>query len=306
MSSKANFRQRRYVLGSLAELKLAATQEKNASAIFDRIWQLITGFDYKFTRFHADSELSQFNARAGEEVTVSPAFHAMLGACRHYAGLTEGLFNPFILPALQSAGYKGSWPNIDRVEPALDMSSRKIANPNDIEINDSTARIPVDSALDFGGIGKGYLLDEIGTLLEEESCENYCISLGGDIICRGFINDKPWPIAISDARRDGTILGKVTNKSGDRLAIATSGLTRISPEGNNHLIDPRSGQPSKTDFLEVTAIALTGTAADIYAKVCLLEPAMARKFTDLFGLWALEPDGATGKVLLDSRGFFSR
>ncbi len=50
-----------------------------------------------------------------------------------------------------------------------------------LEINGTTLinRKPV--TLDFGAIGKGYLIDIVGKILEENSIASYCIDAGGDI-----------------------------------------------------------------------------------------------------------------------------
>src|SRR5207249_8092017 len=55
------------------------------------------------------------------------------------------------------------------------------------------------------------------------------------------------------------------------MGAATSGTRRRSwGEGLHHLIDPRTGLPSRTDLSEVSVIARTGADAEIFAKAALL------------------------------------
>jgi thiamine biosynthesis lipoprotein len=153
-------------LGSQALLTLVANDENTAQAIFESLWRQIIDFEQRFSRFKSDSELSQFNSNAGSTTKVSKQFHAMLRVCKEMSYDTVGLFNPFILPNLQQAGYVGSWPTPQDFASKLDYRSRNnFTSINKLILLEDAARIPSDSALDFGGIGKGYLLDQLGRYL---------------------------------------------------------------------------------------------------------------------------------------------
>jgi thiamine biosynthesis lipoprotein len=265
--------QQRQALGSAVCLTLVLSEAEKSQPIFNVLWQQIDRFEQCFSRFRADSELSTFNATAGDKQAVSPEFRALLMAAKTFAEKTGGLYNPCILPALQQAGYKGSWPRPDKLGEAPDYETRAIADWHHITINDTWAQIPNDTALDFGGIGKGYLLDQLGDTLLTQGVSSYWLSLGGDILCNGYdAADDPWYIGIADAKNEQKSIAAVKNH-GQKLAIATSGVTKrqgISEKGKwHHLIDPRTGKPAKTDMLTATVCSTAATAADVAAK-CLV------------------------------------
>ena len=66
-------------------------------------------WEKSLSRFRQESELSQFNLRAGEPVIVSDIFWEVFKASVEAESLTGGLVNPLILNALINAGYAQSF-----------------------------------------------------------------------------------------------------------------------------------------------------------------------------------------------------
>ncbi len=211
---------------------------------------------------------------------------------------TDGLYNPFVLPALQKAGYVGSWPNPQLGSRATDFTKRQIVSADELNIETTWASIPADSAIDFGGIGKGYLLDELATTMTHQSLADYWFSLGGDIICSGFdVDHLPWTIAIQDIKNTDTSIDTIINTSGATLAIATSGVIKRRGTHNgkdwHHIIDPRTGSPSDTDILAATVSADRAVVADVYAKCIVItgsEQAATYKTNKMITSYVIQSD----------------
>ena len=216
------YQQQFQALGSAVLITLVTKKDSAyAQKLFRQINLHIIKFEQQFSRFLTDSELTQFNDRAG--VIVSQSFLRILEVSKDLAESTAGLYNPFILPALQRAGYIVSWPNQGAKKAINDYSNRKTTLIDNLIIGDSWAKIPKDSALDFGGIGKGYLLDELSRMLSNKKLSGYWLSLGGDIICAGCdLDNENWRVAIQDARDVSKIIDYISNQDGNILAIATS------------------------------------------------------------------------------------
>lgn len=268
------FQQTKRALGSEAVLTLVVEDQATADETFAELWEKIQTFEARFSRFLPESELSTFNAAAGAKQPISPEFSDLLLTTKDMAEKTDGLYNPFILPALQRAGYKGSWPTPAEANDKLAYENRHESSWRELKVEGDTAQIPADTALDFGGIGKGYLLDELATWLRAKGTTNFWLSLGGDIICGGFdLGKKPWRVGIQHALKGEETAGEVANETGALLAIATSGVTKRKGETPNgawhHLIDPRTGAPAQTSVLTATICTPKATDADVLAK-CLV------------------------------------
>ena len=267
------------MLGSDAYITLIADEsiETIITSHFERIWKLIDQFEASFSRFIPGSELSKFNTRAGEKVTISKEFSSILKAAKSAALESRQLFNPFILPALQRAGYVGSW--IDKDLKPIDYTKRSVVDISGLEINDDWARIPKNSALDLGGIGKGYLLDLLAPTLISYKLTGFWISLGGDIICFGQDLDRKWRIGIADASDPSNIIAYAVNDTNGLMAVATSGVTKRKGMKDSkpwhHIIDPATQDSSKTDILTATIVSMSAIQADIAAKVMVIEGSTA-------------------------------
>lgn len=268
-------------LNSEIVLTLIVRDEAQAKSTFQLLWSTINSFEKRFSRFLPDSELSSFNASAGKPTKISPEFRKLVLSSQKFSKLTNGLYNPLVLPALQKAGYVGSWPEPSKFVDQLNYSKRQVFSYDAIKVEPESAAIPANSALDFGGIGKGYLLDQLAELLEKNAIKSYWLYLGGDIICAGFDHEKQaWKVSIADASDEEVVTETLLNKSGSRMSVATSGVVKRKGEGWHHIIDPRTGLPADTDVLTATIVNASGTAADIYAKsLIILGSKIAEAFT---------------------------
>ncbi|HSX31018.1 MAG TPA: FAD:protein FMN transferase [Candidatus Saccharimonadales bacterium] len=267
------YQQTKYALGSAAYLTLVLPDDEVPNHWFEELWRRIEVFEQRFSRFRPDSELSDFNHSAGKQVAVTKEFRTLLVRAKAMARRTGSLYNPFVLPALQRAGYRGSWPQPEAVNPQVNYEDRKIARWEDMQLGKGWVNIPPNTALDFGGIGKGYLLDQLSDWLQKQGIENYWLSLGGDVVCAGLDEPgTPWRIGVQHARRETKPAAQIAN-DGKVLAVATSGVTKRSGVRNgtkwHHIIDPRTGRPATTDILTATVCSSSATEADVFAK-CLV------------------------------------
>lgn len=275
------YQETKKALGTDCLITLNTPDSILAKKTFIYLWKEIEDFENRFSRFKSSSELSKTNINAGNKTKISKEFKNILIECIKYSNLTDGLYNPFILPALQSAGYKGSWPNPNIFNPDLDYSDRFIKDISELKISGEYLTIPSDSALDLGGMGKGYLLKELTREIKNKF-SGYWISLGGDILADGVnINDQPWNIFISDPKNENNVSIVSNNKK--FIAVATSGSVRRSGAGWNHLIDPRNGLSSVSNFLSASVVCDDPLKADILASCfLLLKTNEILKFADKF------------------------
>lgn len=260
-------------LGTKAEITLVSKEHQNIEELLRNLWLSIFKFEKRFSRFLPDSELSFFNKNAGTQQKISAEFIDILQESKIMAERTKGIFNPFILPNLQKAGYKNTMLKEHKNDDFLDFSSRKLASYTQLIIGKDWAQIPYGSAIDLGGIGKGYLLDRLAEIIEK-TIDNYWVSLGGDVIAKGKNESgKPWVINVQKANASGPI-AYIENLSMQRLAATTSGIdTRKGVnKGKNwhHIIDPRTNLPSVSDVVVSTVCNSSAVKADVLAKVAVI------------------------------------
>lgn len=129
-------------------------------------------------------------------------------------------------------------------------------------------QIAVPHSIDLGGIAKGWCADRGAELLASSGC-GY-VNAGGDL--RLFGQKKAaWKIGIEDPfspERNKAILHLTKGAAATSSTWKRRWLAGKSKQ--HHLIDPRTGQPSKSDIISATVMAPTAVQADIWAKTLLI------------------------------------
>lgn len=239
-------------------------------------------FENKFSRFDSSSELAKINGKTSEKIVVSDEMLDVLLRAKKYYVETKGIFDPTVYGTLNRVGYNKSFDLLSAENPSKStngmhekLSAKEKLTFGDVDIHQKNNVIaaPLGLKIDLGGIAKGYWVDQIKDLLDEQN-NNYWISAGGDIYVKGkgAMNDG-WQVAIQNPQYlDKDILSLTVPEQG--YGIATSGITKRKGIHNgeqwHHIIDPRTDSRVENSILAVTVIAKTTTDADIMAKTVLI------------------------------------
>jgi FAD:protein FMN transferase len=142
--------------------------------------------------------------------------------------------------------------------------NNELGDKNFLLISDSKIIISDDTLIDFGGLGKGWLIDKIGKLLRLNEIENFSINGGGDIFSTGHRFYLEHPINPDEC------IGFIDIKN-QALACSSYNRRQFSLK-DNHLIDPIKNESSK-NYLAVFTQASTALEADIAATTICVCPA---------------------------------
>ena len=112
--------------------------------------------------------------------------------------------------------------------------------------------------LDPSGVVKGWAVERAARSLERLRATDFCLSAGGDMVCRTRLAGSPaWQIGVEDPFDPRRVVAVVPIRDG---AIATSGLRHRG----THIVDARTGT-TPTRLASVTVVAADLVAADIDA-----------------------------------------
>jgi thiamine biosynthesis lipoprotein len=126
--------------------------------------------------------------------------------------------------------------------------------------NDSGGAFDVwrSGSLDPSGVVKGWAAERAANHLRDLAGTDFCLSAGGDIVCRTVDPDgPPWQIGIENPHDPDRLVDVVPMRTG---AMATSGTARRGA----HIVDARTGRPP-TGLASVTVIGDSLPAVDIDA-----------------------------------------
>lgn len=232
---------------------------------FDSLFYVI---NKSMSTYQSDSDISMINRN--KNVEVENHFITVFKASEKIYNETNGAFDPTIGGVVNAwdFGPKGKIHNIDSLK--IDSLMRGVGF-NKLQLEKNNVIKPKGTYIDFNAIAKGYGVDVIAEFIQSENIENYLVEIGGEIRAKGFNVEKgkPWKVGVEMPNFDGSqsILKTISLKN---EAMATSGTYRkfkIDKEGNrySHIIDTKTGYPSKTNLLSISVIASDCMTADAYA-----------------------------------------
>ncbi|MFZ1258175.1 MAG: FAD:protein FMN transferase [Candidatus Saccharimonas sp.] len=228
-------------------------------------------FDARYSRFRDDSFVAQL-AKTGALHRPPHELIAMLDTAKEMEHVSEGTFTIGVGPALHAFGY----------------GSRSHGGPvakniwQHIDYNSARVRIPKGLMLDFGGLGKGWLIDSLVTILRHYNVKQFIVNGGGDLYVQ---SDSPIEFALEDPYDAAKKIGQTTIANGALAASSTIKRTWASEAGeHHHIIDPATGQSSNTAVVASFVKAKTALLADCMATILILRPDLETVLSQKYGL----------------------
>jgi FAD:protein FMN transferase len=229
-------------LGTLAKVIVYAPNNHWLAPVKRRVEQL----NQILSDYLPNSELNQVCREAHKRtMRVSREIFTVLEFAQRISLLSGGVFDVSI--GARTRGRQGS---VGYQYIALGNQSVRLAKP--------------DMQLDFGGLAKGYIADEVSALLDKLQLPSHLVSFSGDIV----LGDPPpeeagWKIGLGSADKPRAL---------SRQAISTAGNTNQP----GHILDATTSKPN-TSPETITVVAPNGLTADALDTALFLLPPNQRQ-----------------------------
>lgn len=213
------------------------TENKNLSEFLqNQIPKLISEFNAKYSRFDKNSLISQINTNR-ELLNIDIETKDIITQVINYQNISDGYFDPFVWSDLEQLGYDNNYSFIQKTDQSEYISSIQKSSINLIWNN---IYISGNQKIEFGWIGKWYLINKIKNIIELQWITNFVINGWWDIYIRD-ISGLFGKIGIQNPLDQSQIIW-YANFS--QWSIAASGwLYRTWWKWLHHLIDPHTHLP---------------------------------------------------------------
>ncbi len=278
-------RLRRRAMGCDFEIYVRRRDEKALRTAQEAL-SILEPLEQQMSIFRQDSELNEMNRRAfAQPVLVEKRLFDLLCLARRLGEETGGAFDitgrPLTRVWLEAQGERRP-PSAAEIEQVR----RKVGvGLVALDAEAGTLRFLAEGVeLDLGAIGKGYAVDRVVELLEENGVEEALVHAGfSSVRATGTGPDgKGWAVGIR--RPMGAQPGSHSAATVylRRQAMGTSASQRPACEGAvagpRHLIDPRSGYPV-AEALSATAFAPSAAQADALSTAfCIMGVVATREY----------------------------
>lgn len=232
-------------------------------------FKTIKHIDSQATLTRSGSVLDAINAAAGKHPVVVPKdFMPLIQKAMYFSKNSDGSFDMAIgaVTNLWKIGLPGARvPKQSEIDAALPL-----VNWRDVQINAKKRTVYLTKKgmrLDFGGIAKGWVADEVKKTLKKDGVTTAIIDLGGNVIVMGHSprgKNTKWTVGIQNpiAKR-GEALGHI--KAADQ-SIVTAGTYEQYLMSHGHkyiyLFDAKTGYPYENNLASVTIVSKKSVDGD--------------------------------------------
>jgi thiamine biosynthesis lipoprotein len=258
-------------MGAVFTVVLYGTHPEAMETAADAALAEAQRLDDLLSNYRPGSEWSRVNREAATKpVKVSPELFRLLSDCLAYSRASDGAFDIAVGPLMKVWGFfkgTGHLPSRGDVAAALsDVGYRHI------RLDDAAQTVSFDRPgveLDPGGIGKGYAVDRMVSILKRYGVERALVNgAGSSIYGLGSPPDEPrgWTVNIKDPGKPARTAAQAYLKD---LSMSTSGSYEkfFRAEGRTyaHIMNPRTGYPAQ-GTASVSVIAPLTIDSEAWAK----------------------------------------
>ncbi len=240
--------------------------------------KLCSSMESVFSRTRPDSELYRLNESGSME--VSDDLLAVITLALDFSSETDGRFDPTMGGVSALYAFSSESPacpdQAELAEALLHTGWEKvIVNGRTVTLTDPAAE------LDLGAAAKGYIADQMKSLLLRRGVAHAIINLGGNILCLGTKPDgSAYRVGVQYPDRSSS--DTVETVSVSDMSIVTSGVYQRFFEENgkvfHHILDPLTGDSVRNGLSAVTVVGPSSALCDVLSTSCFalgLEDGMA-------------------------------
>jgi FAD:protein FMN transferase len=234
------------------------------------IEHMIREFELNTSRFIPENYLSYLNNRAlNVPILLDETFVELFDQSLTLARKADYYVHPFMGDNMREIGYTSSFH--ENYQPIFEEGKFAIKefSIEPIErLSDKWLIKKKGFSFDFGGFGKGYIIDQVKKVLLQRGLNRALVNAGGDLTVIGN-----YEVGIEHPILMGKDMMKFVIKD---CALATSGKNYRKWEKDqsayHHILNGRTGEPAQNGVLQASVIAKSVMEAETAAKLLCILP----------------------------------
>jgi thiamine biosynthesis lipoprotein len=241
--------------------------EKKLTHLKHLIDKELININQLMSTYISDSELSLFNTLPeGQWYDISAETLQVIDYSLYLSEMSGGKFDVTVSPLISLWGFgaktRTHFPSDDDI-----LQAKQRVGWRSVVLDKENQRIKKEKPLsiNLSAIAKGYGVDHIALLLEEQGIHHYLVEIGGEIRVKGKNKKQQlWRIGVESPSFYQSGVQEIIQLN--NKAIATSGDYRNFFERDgvrySHTIDPETGEPVIHNIASITVLADSAMKAD--------------------------------------------
>ena len=262
-------------MGTTWQVMLPKVDTEQKQRINNKIIAELKHLNQLFSTYQENSEISRFNHfKKNQPFNVHADFIRVIKAAKIIHLQSKQQFDPTLAPIIRLWGFdnelhihKPTAKEVKKTLQSVGFDKIDIA----YKVSQISKLTPLVE-LNLSAIAKGYAVDQLASLLDEEGIKDYLVEIGGELKAKGYnANHQHWQIAIAkplenkqQAQHILTLRNQSVATSGDYQNFFTENKQRYS-----HTFDVKTGYPVTHNLASVTVLHHSAMWADGYATALL-------------------------------------
>lgn len=246
-------------------------EQSLTEATIKSIHDIVKQFDQRYSRFREDSLVMKL-FRDGSLSHPPAEMIRMLDYAKKMYARSGGSFDISVGNTLHELGYGNR---------RLSKSYRDKSMWNELTVTPAEILYPDGVILDFGGFGKGWLIDRLVVELKLFGHTEFIVNGGGDVYVESL---KPVRFVLKDPYDGTRAIGHVEIAHG---ALAASDIKERVWDDNgvtrHHIIDPATQRPSESSVVASFVVAPSALIADTMATLLIVRPDLEESMKNEYG-----------------------
>ena len=261
-------------MGTVYTVKIAdttvSTKQEKLKTDIDR---LLVDINQLMSTYVKDSELSIINqSESIDWIQVSEELWTVLLEAQKISVLSDGAFDVTVGPLVNLWGFGPKVVTRDMLPDEKTIAETMHAiGYEKLEYDSEAKKIrKLDAGLyiDLSAIAKGYAVDQVAELLDENGYENYMVDIGGELKAKGLPSqERGWRLGIEKPVVDRRSVHKIIELKNKGMATSGDYRNFYEVEGKHysHTINPKTGKPVDHKLASVTVLHESVMRADALA-----------------------------------------
>lgn len=239
-------------MGTLLSATLICDRPEQCDVGFTAISDVLSDIDSRMSVYHT-SELTRLNAAAGTASLLQPLSTSTLEVLRTalvIAAQSQGRFDPTILPLIKAYGLmRENFGGESDTAQAKLVEAGSLVDYRQVLISGTRAGLKKKGmALDFGGIAKGYALDQVAVVLRKLGIGAFVLNFGGHLLVHGTEHTT----TVYDPQEANRVLVSCTISEGS-ISVSAQDKRYVHERGKRrgHLINPLTKESESDTVLSL-------------------------------------------------------
>ncbi|MCP5334296.1 MAG: FAD:protein FMN transferase [Oceanospirillaceae bacterium] len=255
-----------YTMGTTYHIQWRKHEGADAAVMQPKVDALLAHVNQQMSTYIPDSELSLFNKTpAPAKIPASSELRFVLSQSLEINHMSGGYFDVTVGPLVNLWGFGPDEMNEKKPSDEQIRIAKAEVGSDALSIGDDWVAKSAQRYVDLSAIAKGFGVDQVAALLEQQGIKDYLVEIGGELRIKG--QKQPgmnWKVAVEAPDVSERRVQKVLSVAD--IGMATSGDYRnyfeVNGERFSHTIDPFTGSPVRHKLASVTILHPQCSMAD--------------------------------------------